>query len=240
MNAGKLSRAAGWRLGFLAAALAVAPYSSQAQLEVVNGLAHRFKPNQNIAGSIEVWNRGDQIETAVLTVRPLVPRNAPAVDSQLVSFVKIPRSVTIPAGEKVRVPFYADSVDRGSTSACMVYVEPAWALAYQWDLASDSIGLVAVVRYGVALLAGGGVVPDSLVSVRPERDSTGLWLELSNRSTALWMPRATWSERGSSLQKNEWVLLPGETKRVRWSPVPRHLGRLVVLDDDRRRWQWTL
>jgi hypothetical protein len=113
-------------------------------------------------------------------------------------------------------------------------------LAYQWDLASDSIGLVAVVRYGVALLAGGGVVPDSLVSVRPERDSTGLWLELSNRSTALWMPRATWSERGSSLQKNEWVLLPGETKRVRWSPVPRHLGRLVVLDDDRRRWQWTL
>jgi hypothetical protein len=235
-----MSRAANWRLGILIATCVANWTPCRAQLEVINGLAHGFKSNQRINGWIEVWNRGEQIETAVLTVRPLVPRNSPAVDSQLVNSLKISRSVTIPAGEKVKIPFHADSVDRGSTSACMVYVEPAWALAYEWDVASDSIGLVAVVRYGVALLAGGGVVSDSLVSVRPERDSTGLWLELSNRSAALWIPRATWSERGLSLQKNEWVLLPGETKRIRWSPVPRQLGRLVVLDDDRRRWQWTL
>jgi hypothetical protein len=162
------------------------------------------------------------------------------VDSQLVASVKIPRSVSIPAGKKVKIPFQADALNRERTSACMVYVEPALALAYQWEAPKDSIGLVAVVRYGVALLAGGGVVPDSLVSVCPERDSTGLWLELSNQSEALWMPRATWSERGSSLQKSEWVLLPGETKRIRWTSVSRRLGRLVVLDDDRRRWQWTL
>jgi len=240
MGTGKQPRAAGWRLGALAAALAAASFSSQAQLEVVNGLAHRFKSNQSISGSIEVWNRSEQIETAVLTVRPLVPRNAPAVDSQLVASVKIPRSVSIPAGKKVKIPFQADALNRERTSACMVYVEPALALAYQWEAPKDSIGLVAVVRYGVALLAGGGVVPDSLVSVCPERDSTGLWLELSNQSEALWMPRATWSERGSSLQKSEWVLLPGETKRIRWTSVSRRLGRLVVLDDDRRRWQWTL
>jgi hypothetical protein len=240
MGTGKQPRAAGWRLGALSAALAAASFSIQAQLEVVNGLAHRFKSNQSISGSIEVWNRSEQIETAVLTVRPLVPRNAPAVDSQLVASVKIPRSVSIPAGKKVKIPFQADALNRERTSACMVYVEPALALAYQWEAPKDSIGLVAVVRYGVALLAGGGVVPDSLVSVCPERDSTGLWLELSNQSEALWMPRATWSERGSSLQKSEWVLLPGETKRIRWTSVSRRLGRLVVLDDDRRRWQWTL
>lgn len=240
MGTGKQPRAAGWRLGALAAALAAASFSSQAQLEVVNGLAHRFKSNQSISGSIEVWNRSDHVETAVLTVRPLVPRKAPAVDSQLVASLKIPRSVSIPAGKKVKIPFQADALNRERTSACMVYVEPALALAYQWEAPKDSIGLVAVVRYGVALLAGGGVVPDSLVSVCPERDSTGLWLELSNQSEALWMPRATWSERGSSLQKSEWVLLPGETKRIRWTSVSRRLGRLVVLDDDRRRWQWIL
>jgi hypothetical protein len=234
------SRAARWWLGILIATCVANGTPCRAQLEVVNGLAHGFKFNQRINGWIEVWNRGDQIETAVLTVRPLVPRNAPAVDSQLVASLKIPRLVIIPAGEKVKIPFQADSVDRGSTSACMIYLEPAWALAYDWEVESDSIGLVAVVRYGVALLAGGGVVPDSLVSVRPERDSTGLWLEMSNQSAALWMPRASWSERGRPLQKNEWVLLPGETKRIRWSPVPLKLGRLVVLDDDRRRWQWTL
>lgn len=234
------SRAANWQLGILIATCVVNGTPCCGQLEVVNGLAHGFKSNQKISGWIEVWNRSEQIETAVLTVRPLVPRNAPAVDSQLVAFLKIMHSVSIPAGKKVKIPFVADALDRNSTSACMVYVEPAWALANQWEAPVDSVGLLAVVRYGVALLAGGGLVPDSLVSVRPQRDSAGLWLELSNQSAALWVPRAIWSERGVSLQKNEWALLPGETKRIRWSPVPKQSGRLVVLDDDRRRWQWTL
>lgn len=240
MTIGIRSRAACGRLGFLTAALAASLGTCRAQLEVINGLAHKFKANERISGRIEVWNRGTQQETALLTVRPLVPRQAPPVDSAMVTAIRIKHSVSILPGEKVVIPFEADSLDRTMTTACMIYVEPAWALAYQWDVPGDSIGMLAVVRYGVAVLAAGGGVPDSAVTVHPVRDSSGLWLEFHNRSKSLWIPKAIWSERGKGNQKNEWVLLPGEYRRIRWNQASQGSGRLIVMDDDRRRWQWNL
>lgn len=238
-SVGFLSRAACGRLGTLAAAWIAAAGSCWAQLEVVNGLAHRFKVQQEIEGYIEIVNRGTQSETASLTVQPLRPRQAPPLDSSILGRLSIPHTAVIPPGEKVRIPFRAPNVDRKITTGCMIYVEPQWASAYRWDT-GDSIGFTAVVRYGVAVLAAGGVVPDSLVSAKSHRDSTGLWLDLSNRSTALWIPKASWTERGGSIQKNEWVLLPGESKRIRWSPTPQSGGKMVLQDEDRRRWQWNL
>jgi len=234
------SRAAFWRLGFLLTPIFLMEPTCQAQLEVVNGLAHKFAKNQKVEGWVEVVNRSPYSETAILTVAPLRPKNAPPLDTTLVGKLKIPRSWTLDAGQTARIPFSAEMPTRLKATGCMVYLEPAVSLEYQWKPITDSIGIVAVIRYGVALLAAGISPVDSLLSASAVRDSSGIWVHLSNRSEALWMPKAAWSERGAAVQKNEWVLLPGEEKRIRWNTIPKREGKMILVDEDRRRWQWNL
>lgn len=234
-------RAAHWRLGFLFALGVLAGPTVQAQLEVVNGLAHAFSKHQKVEGWIEVVNRSSYSETAILSVAPLRPKNAPPLDTHLVGKLEIAKSWSLDPGQKARIPFSADLTNRQKATGCMVYVEPAVSLEYQWKPLTDSIGLVAVIRYGVALLAAGESPSDSLLSAAALRDSAGgVWVHLSNRSESLWMPRASWTERGGAVQKNEWVILPGEEKKIKWSSLSKRDGKLVLVDNDRRRWQWNL
>jgi hypothetical protein len=234
------SRAVYWRLGFFLVWYLLFNPTAEAQLEVVNGLSHKYLRHHKVDGWIEVLNRSAFSETAIVTVAPLRPKNAPPLDTLLVGYLEIARSCSVGPGEKKRIPFKAELPNREKATGCMVYVEPAVSLEYQWKHLTDSIGLVTLVRYGVAVLAAGDGPSDTLVQASAFRDSTGIWLELSNRSEALWMPRALWSERGRSVQKNEWVILPGENKKIKWKTRTNDLGKLVVLDNDRRRWQWNL
>lgn len=234
------SRAARGRLGFLFAVGLVYTPACKGQLEVVNGLAHTFSKSQKVEGWIEVVNRSPYVETAILSVAPIRPKSAPPVDTQLVNQLEIASSWSIQPGEKSKIPFKATLPSRTKATGCMVYVEPAISLEYLWKPVTDSIGVVAVVRYGVVLLAAGASPADSLLSAAVRRDSTGIWVELSNRSDGLWMPRAYWTERGKEVQKRAWVLLPGEEKRIQWNAPSLREGKMVLLDDDRRRWQWNL
>jgi len=233
-------RAAYWRLGFFFACLLYYNPTVRAQLEVVNGLSHKYLRHQKVDGWIEVLNRGAFSETAIFTVAPLRPKNAPVVDTLLMGYLEIARSCSMGPGEKKRIPFKAVLPNRENATGCIVYVEPAISLEYQWKPLTDSIGLVPLVRYGVAVLAAGEGPLDTLIHATAFRDSLGICLQLSNRSTSMWMPRASWSERGGSVQKNEWVILPGEEKKIEWRTRTKDFGKLVLVDNDKRRWQWSL
>ncbi len=233
-------RAVYWRLGFFFVGHLFCNPTCKAQLEVLNGLSHRYLRHQKVDGWIEVMNRSAFSETAIFSVAPIRPKNAPPLDTMLVGHLEIAQSCSIGPGEKKRIPFQAVLPERHRATGCMVYVEPAVSLEYQWRHLKDSIGLVTLVRYGVAVLAAGDSPSDTLVHAIAFRDSSGISLQLSNQSEAMWMPRASWSERGGSVKKNEWVILPGEVKEIKWRTQTIHLGKLVLLDNDRRRWQWNL
>lgn len=233
-------RAAFWRLGFFFVCFLYFNPIVRAQLEVVNGLSHKYLRHQKVDGWIEVLNRGAFSETAIFSVAPIRTKNAPPLDTMLVGYLEIAQSCSIGPGEKKRIPFQAVLPERHRATGCMVYVEPAVSLEYQWRHLTDSIGLVTLVRYGVAVLAAGESPSDTLVHAIAFRDSSGISLQLYNRSEAMWMPRASWSERGGSVKKNEWVILPGEIKEIKWRTQTTHLGKLVLLDNDKRRWQWNL